>query len=348
MASQLTFSTPNVTNIVTTRLAWVEDYLPWKTQFESFLVSHSLLGVLDGTILIPSPFILGASRREIVNTDYQHWLKIDQIVRSWLFATLSRDILIDVHGLKFSYQIWDRLRNKFMCASIARSMEIKRQLSTIKKKDGQTMDQYLHEINVAADSSTLINSPVSDKDLIEYALFCLGPEFESMLDGLAYIPPTFTYDHLGPILVLQEHMLQYMHGMDASSSQHQAFVAIGQSSSISQTRLQQQFNGRGGAPSRGSHGAGRGQRSQRGHRGRDRGYGYPDTPGQQPYPRGYDYRYAGHHASFTPGVPDAGMGNIPRVNSCVSPYYTRIHTKRAGFLSVDHTYASPSPLLFVN
>ncbi|CAH9146518.1 unnamed protein product, partial [Cuscuta epithymum] len=318
MASQLTFSTPNVTNIVTTRLASVEDYLPWKTQFESFLVSHNLVGVLDGTIPIPSPFVLDASRREIMNTDYQLWLKIDQTVRSWLFATLSRDILIDVHELKFSYQIWDRLKNKFMSASTARSMEIKRQLSTKKKKANQTMDQYLREIKVAADSLALINSPVSDKDLIEYTLLGLGPEFESILGGLAYIPPTFTFDQLGPILELQEHRLQYMRGTDAPLSQHQAFVVAGQTSSSSQVRPQNPYQGRGGAQPRGGRG-GRGQRSQRGHRGRGRGYGYPGAPGQQPYPRGYDYQYAGHHAFHTPGAPGAG------------------------FPSVDHTYASPPP-----
>ncbi|CAH9099356.1 unnamed protein product [Cuscuta europaea] len=291
MASQLTFSTLNVTNIVTTRLASVQDYLPWKTQLESFLISHSLLGALDGTIPIPSPFILDAMRRESVNPDYQHWLKIDQTVRSWLFATLSRDILIDVHELKFSHLIWDRLRNKFMSASIARSMEVKRQLSTKKKKPGQTMDQYLREIKVAADSLALINSPVSDKELIEIALLGLDPEFESMLGGLSYMPSTFTFDQLGPILVKQGHRLQYMHGTDAAATHHQAFAAPGQLSGHSSGRpQQQQFTGRGGTPSRGGRG-GRGQRSQRGHRGRGRGYGYPGYPGQQDYPRGFPYQY---------------------------------------------------------
>ncbi|CAH9081145.1 unnamed protein product [Cuscuta europaea] len=105
-----------------------------------------------------------------------------------------------------------------MSAGTARSMKINRQLSTTKKKSGQTMDQYLREIKVAADSLALINSPVIDKDLIEYALLGLGPEFESILGGLAYVPPTFTFDKLGPILDLQERRLQYMCGTAVSSS----------------------------------------------------------------------------------------------------------------------------------
>ncbi|CAH9128341.1 unnamed protein product [Cuscuta epithymum] len=103
LSSQLVFSTPNVTNIVTTRFSAVEDYLPWRTQFESFLVSHSLLGIVDGSIVVPSP----------ADPDYHHWLKIDQTVRSWIFATLARDILMEVYDLKFSHLIWVRLEHRF-------------------------------------------------------------------------------------------------------------------------------------------------------------------------------------------------------------------------------------------
>ncbi|CAH9145424.1 unnamed protein product [Cuscuta epithymum] len=44
LASQLAFSTPNVNNIVTTRLSEVEDYLPWRTQFESFFSLSQFIG----------------------------------------------------------------------------------------------------------------------------------------------------------------------------------------------------------------------------------------------------------------------------------------------------------------
>ncbi|CAH9086200.1 unnamed protein product [Cuscuta europaea] len=40
----------NVTNIVTTKLLALEDYTTWRTQFESFLVSQTLLGMVDGSI----------------------------------------------------------------------------------------------------------------------------------------------------------------------------------------------------------------------------------------------------------------------------------------------------------
>ncbi|CAH9103372.1 unnamed protein product [Cuscuta epithymum] len=93
LSSQLTFATSNVTNIVTTRLAVVEDYLSRRVQFESFLVSHGLLGILYGSIPALSLTTYDNIRRQTPNHKYHHWLKIDKLyLRSWLCVTLSRDI----------------------------------------------------------------------------------------------------------------------------------------------------------------------------------------------------------------------------------------------------------------
>ena len=87
---------PNVTNLVTIKLASVEDYLTWCTQFQSLLLSHKLFGFVDGSIFPPNPFIYDASRTQQSNPLYRSWIKVDQSVRSWLFATLSREVLMDV------------------------------------------------------------------------------------------------------------------------------------------------------------------------------------------------------------------------------------------------------------
>lgn len=63
--------------------------------------------MVDGSIVCPSLFVLDSHGREIRNPNYYNWLKIDQIVRSWLFATLTRDTLIKVYDLKFSTPIWE-------------------------------------------------------------------------------------------------------------------------------------------------------------------------------------------------------------------------------------------------
>ncbi|CAH9119034.1 unnamed protein product [Cuscuta europaea] len=196
IAQSMGFSAPNITNIVTTKLDVVEDYLPWRTQFESFLVSHGLMGILDGTISPPPSTTFDNLRREIANNEFYYWLKLDQTVRSWLFATLSRDILVEVHTLKTSSIIWDRLESRFMAASLARSMELKRLFTNIKKKENQSMEQYMREIQKIADALATINSPVSLKDLIEQTLLGLGSEYESIITTLSSFPEGLTFDKL--------------------------------------------------------------------------------------------------------------------------------------------------------
>lgn len=107
------FSAPDVKNIVTTALTVVEDYLPWRTQFEVVLISNSLLGMIDRTILMPPMYAYDPISREIVNSNYFTWLKIDQTVRSWLFATLSKELFVEGHNLTFSTLIWERFQNMF-------------------------------------------------------------------------------------------------------------------------------------------------------------------------------------------------------------------------------------------
>lgn len=44
--SSASLATPNIINLVTIKLQSIEDYLTWKTQFISLLISHDLLDVL--------------------------------------------------------------------------------------------------------------------------------------------------------------------------------------------------------------------------------------------------------------------------------------------------------------
>jgi len=118
--SAAALTAPNVTNLVTIKLNSVEDYLTWRTQFTSLLLSHELVGFVDGSISTPPQFVCDASGNQQVNHHYRTWLRVDQSVRSWLFATLSREVLVDVHLLPTSRDIWLSLNRRFMDASQAK------------------------------------------------------------------------------------------------------------------------------------------------------------------------------------------------------------------------------------
>ncbi|CAH9145317.1 unnamed protein product [Cuscuta epithymum] len=260
----------NVTQIVTIKLKAVEDYITWRTQIESFLVSQGVFNFVDGSTQVPPMYTVDFNNHRIINTDYYHWLRVDQTIRSWIFATLTRDVLIDVHELKHSFEIWERLQNRFRSASLARSMTLKRQLSNTKKKENHSMESYLREIHVLVGELAAINSPMSHKEVLQTTLMGLGPEYESTMGTISLFPDNFPPDILHRSLLEAEQRVLYLRQQTAPPA-YQAFGV--------QERGAAQRGGRGGR--------GRGGRGRTG-RGRGRG---PNQSGQQPY--GHDQPHLG-------------------------------------------------------
>ncbi|CAH9102521.1 unnamed protein product, partial [Cuscuta europaea] len=230
-------------------------------------------------------------------------------VFSWLFATLGRNVLMEVYTLKYSQQVWERLQSRFMSACFARSIELKRLLSHVKKKESHTMDHYLLKIKIMTDSLAAINSPVSNRELIEYAVLGLGRGYESLINTISYISAA-DLETLRPLLQAQEQRDAFLQTQDTSPV-HQAFAAAQGPAG--------RGGPRGGAPGRGPGGRGGRGRGRRGRGGR--GY-YQQYP---PYQQlgGAPPAYGGHPGQ--PIIPPRG------------PTYT------GGFPSVENSYNSPAP-----
>ncbi|CAH9075356.1 unnamed protein product [Cuscuta epithymum] len=319
LAQTVSHVATNVTNIVTTRLQAVEDYSTWRTQFESFLVSQGLLGMVDGTIQVPSPHSIDVSNRPIPNPEYSSWLRIDQTIRSWIFATLSRDVLIDVRDLKHSFGIWERLESRFMSASLARSMELRHMLNTIKKKPDQSMDSYLREVKILVDDLACINCPVSHLDMLKSIIMGLGKDYASMINTVTMFPQNFPYETLRNHLIEIEQRDRFFQQQEALAS-HQAFVAPVQPQPGVQrppTPAGRSRGGRGhGTRGRGGRGRGRYQQHYGQHSGQQASYG----PSGQFYGGGASVAVPGTHAggaqsqhNNTTGFPSDGgiLGSAP-------------------------------------
>ncbi|CAH9089541.1 unnamed protein product [Cuscuta europaea] len=180
--------------------------------------------MVDGSIQVPPAYSIDALNRQTPNPEFSTWLRIDQTIRSWLFATLSRDVLIDVRDLKHSYEIWERLESRFMSANLARSMELKRLFNQIKKKHDQSMDNYLREIKTLADDLATINCPVPQREILKTTIMGLGPEYESLFTAMSLFGQNFPFETLCNHLLELEQRVLYLRSQE-SQSLHQAFGA---------------------------------------------------------------------------------------------------------------------------
>lgn len=124
-----------------------------------------LLGYVDGSFPCPVQYLCDAEGRTIPNPGYSAWVKTDQSVRSWLNATLTKDILIEVHDLQTSREVWLALEQRFVDQSTASELQLKFALLN-HRKGNKTVVVYLR-VKEIVDSLTAINSPISTKAAIQ-------------------------------------------------------------------------------------------------------------------------------------------------------------------------------------
>ena len=110
------------------------NYLLWKTQFESLLSCHKLIGFVNGGITPPPRtlnVVTGDTSVDVANPQYESWFCTDQLIRSWLFGTLSEEVLGYVHNLQTSRDIWISLAENFNKSSVAREFTLRRTLQLL-------------------------------------------------------------------------------------------------------------------------------------------------------------------------------------------------------------------------
>ncbi|CAA7035584.1 unnamed protein product [Microthlaspi erraticum] len=174
------------------------NYLLWKTQFESLLSSQKLIGFVNGAVLAPSQTrlaVIGDVTSEVPNPQYDSWFCTDQLVRSWLFGTLSEEVLGHVHNLPTSRQIWLSLAENFNKSSLAREFSLRSKLQLLQKKD-KSFSDYCKEFKTVCDSLSAIGKPIDENMKIFGLLNGLGSEYDPIATVIQsnltkFPPPTF-------------------------------------------------------------------------------------------------------------------------------------------------------------
>ncbi|KAG9441345.1 hypothetical protein H6P81_017199 [Aristolochia fimbriata] len=89
------------------------NYPKWKTQFLPFLRSQKLVGFVDGSVMAPPVSIQDETGIQTSNPEYLNWFETDQMIVSWINATLSEESLSPVSGLETAYETWKKLEEVY-------------------------------------------------------------------------------------------------------------------------------------------------------------------------------------------------------------------------------------------
>ncbi|PKI79342.1 hypothetical protein CRG98_000287 [Punica granatum] len=176
---------PNITNLVRVQLN-NSNYLVKKTLFSTFLKSHDLFGLVDGSQPCPDP----------TDLTYSAWCQLDQNVRSWLFSTLSESLLEEVHDLGTTKQVWDGLHNRLVERSWVMYRDIKVELTRMKLED-QGVENLKDGMEVVANTK-IITEGVAEA-VVDSMVVGLGVN-NSMVEAMLVVDLILV--HVGALLQL--------------------------------------------------------------------------------------------------------------------------------------------------
>ena len=205
-----------------------DNYLVWKALFAPIFRRYKLTGIVDGSEVCPSPFILDASGRNIgvPNPDFDLWYEKDQNILIWLNSTLSEDLIPFTVGVTSSRELWVNLEQRFEGVSAAHIHQLRSRLHSAQKGD-LTISEYIQHIKTISDSLKAAGALVSKSDLIVVTLNGLFDYYESFIDSIMLRISSTSLDELYGLLINKELFMNRKKKIVASSSSElfQAYAA---------------------------------------------------------------------------------------------------------------------------
>ena len=130
----------------------------------NILESYDLQGFITGEAKLPPQFVTieeSNSQSESLNPSFIKWQKTDHLVKGWLTATLSKEVLSIVVGIDTVVELWNALVHTFAHVSSDQSLVLKQRLTSI-NQGTDTLVEYLCRFKVVCDDLATIGKPIPD------------------------------------------------------------------------------------------------------------------------------------------------------------------------------------------
>ena len=167
-----------------------------------------------GSHTSPSSTILVAPSVSQPTPMYACWLWVDQLLRAWIFATISKETLREVCNIPHALPIWQHLASNCNTASLGRALDLKCMLTNVSKGSDQSMEDYLHHIKTFIDFLAAIQSPGFYLKLIQFTTFGLLPNYHTFVITYSMLPGSHTFDGLWPKLIFYEQRPNFQSNRD--------------------------------------------------------------------------------------------------------------------------------------
>ena len=180
-----------------------KNYLLWCRQVLTTIKGHNLGHFLDHTTKTPPQF---NSPKDALNNrvleEIQLWEQQDQLILSWLMASMSDSIFTLVVDYDFTWQVWEKIQMYFASHTKARVQQLKIELQNT-SKGTQSVSEYLLRIKVLVDLLVPIGCAVSEQEHIEVILG-LSADYDAFVTSITMQSDPYSIVEVEAHLMAQE------------------------------------------------------------------------------------------------------------------------------------------------
>ncbi|KAA8535609.1 hypothetical protein F0562_030612 [Nyssa sinensis] len=178
------------------------NFLLWKTQFLPMVTGCGFEHYLDHSEPVPLPVLADGSP----NPAFKLWKRQDQLVLSWIVASVSEGVLPQLVGTPTASTAWNTLVSAYASGSKAHIRELRAQLHHL-HRDTASIETYVVRAKGIANRLAALQHPVSDEELIEFVIAGLGPAYKLFTRMLECRTDDFDFDDLYGMLLTEERRL---------------------------------------------------------------------------------------------------------------------------------------------
>ena len=175
------------------------NFLVWRKQILTTLRGYKLQHFLSETSVLLSEFLSSDDETQNhVNPKFQDWGQQDQLIMSWLLASIF-DVFLTCMGKTLELYFATQVR--------AKVTQFKTQLHNTKKGDLSITD-YLLKIRNVVDLLTLVGHKSSIKDHIDAIFEGLPQDYETFIIYVNYRLDSYTVEEIEALLLAQESRME--------------------------------------------------------------------------------------------------------------------------------------------
>ncbi|XP_021747916.1 uncharacterized protein LOC110713780 [Chenopodium quinoa] len=169
-------------------------YSNWVELFEVHCHAFNVLDHIDPSIPRPT---------DISNT---LWLRLDSIVKQWIYGTISTDLLTTILNKGDSaLQIWTKLKDLFQDYKNTRAVYLENQFNNLHLSNFSDVNSYCQQLKVLKDQLAAVDQPVSEQKLvIRLVSGLVNTDFDTVATIIQQTEPLPSFESARSRLLLEE------------------------------------------------------------------------------------------------------------------------------------------------